>query len=62
MIVVNVNPVAFSIGPVSVHGMAFYGVIFAVVIVLLVVGWRLKISILKLLDVGALFAVVVHKS
>ncbi len=129
MIVVNVNPVAFSIGPISVHwyglmyvvgitvgllvawpyarskgftqsqlekvvywsipaglvgarlyyiiqqplglylsepwrilafwegGMAFYGAIFAVVIVLLVAGWRLKISILKLLDVGALFAV-----
>jgi phosphatidylglycerol:prolipoprotein diacylglycerol transferase len=39
-------------------GMAFYGAIFAVVIVLLVAGWRLKISILKLLDVAALFAVV----
>jgi len=39
-------------------GMAFYGAIFAVVIVLLVVGWRLKISILKLLDVAPLFAVV----
>jgi phosphatidylglycerol:prolipoprotein diacylglycerol transferase len=39
-------------------GMAFYGAIFAVAIVLLVAGWRLKISILKLLDVGALFAVV----
>lgn len=39
-------------------GMAFYGAIFAVVIVLLVAGWRLKISILRLLDVGALFAVV----
>ena len=39
-------------------GMAFYGAIFAVVIVLLVAGWRLKISILKLLDFGALFAVV----
>jgi phosphatidylglycerol:prolipoprotein diacylglycerol transferase len=39
-------------------GMAFYGAIFAVVIVLLITGWRLKISTLKLLDVGALFAVV----
>lgn len=38
--------------------MAFYGAIFAVVIVLLIAGWRLKISILKLLDVAALFAVV----
>ena len=37
-------------------GMAFYGAIFAVVIVLLVAGWRMKISILKFLDVGALFA------
>jgi phosphatidylglycerol:prolipoprotein diacylglycerol transferase len=39
-------------------GMAFYGAIFAVVIVLLIAGWRLKISILRLLDVAALFAVV----
>jgi phosphatidylglycerol:prolipoprotein diacylglycerol transferase len=39
-------------------GMAFYGAIFAVVVVLLIAGWRLKISILKLLDVAALFAVV----
>jgi phosphatidylglycerol:prolipoprotein diacylglycerol transferase len=39
-------------------GMAFYGAIFAVVIVLLIASWRLKISILKLLDVSALFAVV----
>jgi len=39
-------------------GMAFYGAIFAVAIVLLVAGWRLRISVLKLLDVGALFAVV----
>jgi phosphatidylglycerol:prolipoprotein diacylglycerol transferase len=39
-------------------GMAFYGAIFAVVIVLLVAGWRLQISILKLLDFGAIFAVV----
>jgi len=39
-------------------GMAFYGAIFAVVIVLFIAGWRLKISTLKLLDVGALFAAV----
>ena len=39
-------------------GMAFYGAIFAVVIVLLVAGWRMKISILKLLDFGGIFAVV----
>jgi phosphatidylglycerol:prolipoprotein diacylglycerol transferase len=39
-------------------GMAFYGAIFAVANVILIAGWRLKISILKLLDVGALFAVV----
>jgi phosphatidylglycerol:prolipoprotein diacylglycerol transferase len=37
-------------------GMAFYGAIFAVVIVILVAGWRMKISILKFLDVGAIFA------
>jgi phosphatidylglycerol---prolipoprotein diacylglyceryl transferase len=39
-------------------GMAFYGAIFAVVIILLIAGWRLEISILKLLDVAAIFAVV----
>jgi phosphatidylglycerol:prolipoprotein diacylglycerol transferase len=39
-------------------GMAFYGAIFGVVIVFLISGWRMKISILKLMDVGALFAVV----
>jgi phosphatidylglycerol:prolipoprotein diacylglycerol transferase len=39
-------------------GMAFYGAIFAVVLVMLIQGWRLKISILKIFDVGALFAVV----
>ena len=39
-------------------GMAFYGAIFAVAIVLLIVGWHLKISILKLLDVAALFGAV----
>ena len=37
-------------------GMAFYGAIFAVVIVILVAGWRMKISVLKFLDVAALFA------
>ena len=39
-------------------GMAFYGAIFAVVIVMLVVAKRLGISILKLMDVAALFGVV----
>ncbi len=39
-------------------GMAFYGAIFAVVIVLLVLARRLKISFLSLLDVAALFGVV----
>jgi phosphatidylglycerol:prolipoprotein diacylglycerol transferase len=39
-------------------GMAFYGAVFAVLIVLLVAGWRLKISVLKLMDFGAIFAVV----
>lgn len=39
-------------------GMAFYGAIFAVVIVLLVLARFLKLSILKLIDVAALFAVV----
>jgi phosphatidylglycerol:prolipoprotein diacylglycerol transferase len=39
-------------------GMAFYGAIFAVVIVFVIAGWRMKMSILKLMDIGALFAVV----
>jgi phosphatidylglycerol:prolipoprotein diacylglycerol transferase len=39
-------------------GMAFYGAIFAVVIVLLIAGWRYKISILKLLDIAAIFGAV----
>jgi phosphatidylglycerol:prolipoprotein diacylglycerol transferase len=39
-------------------GMAFYGAIFAVVLVILIAGWWMKISILKFLDVAALFAVV----
>jgi phosphatidylglycerol:prolipoprotein diacylglycerol transferase len=38
--------------------MAFYGAIFAVVLVIFIAGWRMKISILKFLDVAALFAVV----
>jgi phosphatidylglycerol:prolipoprotein diacylglycerol transferase len=39
-------------------GMAFYGAIFAVVTVMVIAAWRLKISILRLLDAGAIFAVV----
>ena len=39
-------------------GMAFYGAIFGVAIVILVLGWRLRIPVLTLLDVAALFAVV----
>ena len=39
-------------------GMAWYGAVFAVVIVLFVMGWQMKISILKLLDVAAIMAVV----
>ncbi len=39
-------------------GMAFYGAVFAVVLVALIAGWRMKISVLKLMDVAALFAVV----
>ncbi len=39
-------------------GMAFYGAIFAVVIVLFVLARRLNVSFLKLLDIAALFAVV----
>jgi phosphatidylglycerol:prolipoprotein diacylglycerol transferase len=39
-------------------GMAFFGAIFAVAIVLIVAGWKLKFSILRLLDAGAIFAVV----
>jgi phosphatidylglycerol:prolipoprotein diacylglycerol transferase len=38
--------------------MAFYGAIFAVVLVLLITGWRMKLSILNLLDIGGLFAIV----
>ena len=39
-------------------GMAFYGAIFAVVITLLVLSKRMKLPILKLIDVAAPFAVV----
>jgi len=39
-------------------GMAFYGAIFGVMIVFLIAGWRMKFSILPLMDVAALFAVV----
>jgi phosphatidylglycerol:prolipoprotein diacylglycerol transferase len=39
-------------------GMAFYGAIFAVVITIIVLTWRIKISIWKFLDVAVLFAVV----
>ena len=39
-------------------GMAFYGAIFGVVIVFLIAGWRMKVSILQLLDIGAVFAAV----
>ena len=39
-------------------GMAFYGAIFAVVLVLFIAGWRMKLSILNLLDIGGLFAIV----
>ena len=39
-------------------GMAFYGAIFAVILVLLIEARRLKLSVLKLLDVAAILAVV----
>jgi phosphatidylglycerol---prolipoprotein diacylglyceryl transferase len=39
-------------------GMAFYGAIFAVVITVVVLTWRMKLSIWKFLDVAVLFAVV----
>ncbi|HXX59285.1 MAG TPA: prolipoprotein diacylglyceryl transferase [Dehalococcoidales bacterium] len=47
-----INIIAFWEG-----GMAFYGAIFAVVIVLLILGWRHKLT-LKLLDVACIFAAV----
>ena len=36
--------------------MAFYGAIFAVVIVILIAGWRLKFPVLKVLDMAAILA------
>jgi len=39
-------------------GMAFYGAIFAVVLTIIIVAWRIKLSIWKILDVAGLFAVV----
>jgi phosphatidylglycerol---prolipoprotein diacylglyceryl transferase len=39
-------------------GMAFFGAIFAVVIVILVLTWRMKLPIWKFLDVAVIFAVV----
>jgi phosphatidylglycerol---prolipoprotein diacylglyceryl transferase len=39
-------------------GMAFYGAIFTVVITVIILAWRMKISIWKFLDVAVLFAVV----
>lgn len=37
-------------------GMAFYGAIFAVVLAVVIVAWRMKFSIWKILDVAVLFA------
>jgi phosphatidylglycerol:prolipoprotein diacylglycerol transferase len=39
-------------------GMAFYGAIFAVVVTIIVLSWKMKISIWKVLDAAALFAIV----
>jgi phosphatidylglycerol---prolipoprotein diacylglyceryl transferase len=39
-------------------GMAFYGAVFAVVITVVVLAWRMRLSIWKFLDVAVLFAVV----
>jgi phosphatidylglycerol:prolipoprotein diacylglycerol transferase len=39
-------------------GMAFYGAIFAVLLVLIISAWRMRFSLWKLLDVGAIFAAV----
>ncbi len=39
-------------------GMAFYGAIFAVVITVAVLCWRMKISVWKMLDVAVIFATV----
>jgi phosphatidylglycerol---prolipoprotein diacylglyceryl transferase len=37
-------------------GMAFYGAIFAVVLVIIIMAWRMRVSIWKFLDVGVIFA------
>lgn len=39
-------------------GMAFYGAIFAVVITVIILAWRMKISIWKILDMAVLFGAV----
>jgi phosphatidylglycerol---prolipoprotein diacylglyceryl transferase len=39
-------------------GMAFYGAVFAVVITVVVMAWKMHISIWKFLDVAVLFAIV----
>ena len=39
-------------------GMAFYGAIFAVVLAVLLLAWRMRLPLWKLLDVAGLFAVV----
>lgn len=39
-------------------GMAFYGAIFAVVITVIVLTWRMKMSVWKMLDVAVLFGAV----
>lgn len=39
-------------------GMAFYGAIFAVILTLVILGWRMKFSILKIFDVAGMFAIV----
>ena len=39
-------------------GMAFYGAIFAVVIALIIIAWRMRFSLWKLLDAACIFAAV----
>ncbi|HEX7474677.1 MAG TPA: prolipoprotein diacylglyceryl transferase, partial [Dehalococcoidales bacterium] len=39
-------------------GMAFFGAIFAVVLVILILTWRMKVPLWRFLDTAALFAVV----
>jgi phosphatidylglycerol---prolipoprotein diacylglyceryl transferase len=39
-------------------GMAFYGAVFCVVVTVIIVAWRMNVSIWKFLDVAVLFAVV----